>query len=101
MVLNEFLFYVVWGLGVAVLGTILLVFRFLDYRVWHDHRSQRDFLEAVAVWAVSIASSFAIAVAFFGERGTGMGRAASLFALAAFAGLILLMLTDRPRRRKS
>ena len=97
-------FFAIWGLGIVVLGTIHLVYRWIEYLDYRDARSVRDLVEAVAIWLVCMASavSIALSIAFSPSVINGMGLRGFLIALApgAFFGYMLVKVTDRPRRKR-
>lgn len=96
---SRLLFYGVWGGGVLLLFSIVLLRRIRGHGVHRDRRSFRDLLEAIGLWLVSFAASAAVAsVVFYPDAATLRG-ALNAVALGAFVGVGIIMATEEPKLR--
>ena len=91
------LFYGIWGIGVFILFTVVLYRRWGNHRRHHDARSKRDFLEAVGLWLVACAASFAVGAALIESTRSTIPGALSLLSLGAFFGVGVFMATEDPK----
>lgn len=91
------LFYGVWGIGVFILFTVVLLRRYANHSRHHDARSRRDFLEAVGLWLVACAASFAVGSALIDQTSRTIPGALSLLSLGAFFGVGVFMATEDPK----
>ena len=92
-------FYLIWGVGVFVVYSIVLARRRQVHAVHHDKRSRRDLAEAFGLWLVALAASMAVATVLFEPlRGTISGLLTSI-ALGAFFGVGVIMATEEGKPR--
>lgn len=92
---TRFLAFLVWGVGTMAVYTEVVRQRAAAHRIHHDRRSRRDFMSALALWSVSIASSVATAMVLFAAQ-SGLRGMFTAIALGAFTTAGIVMATERP-----
>ena len=89
---------IIWGFGVVLVFGIVLIRRLEAYAHFRDRAAIREAAEAIGLFLTALASALSIVFVLMGPDASGIRSFLVALALGMFAGVGIVMVTEKPRK---